>query len=42
MRENYIGSGLSSEPKKQKLFTDYELHEGWIEICKNEKKNLIK
>lgn len=28
--------------KKQKLFSDFELHEGWIETCRNEKRSLIK
>ena len=33
---------MSNTNKKEKLLTEYELHEGWIEICKNEKKNLVK
>ncbi|CDW78627.1 UNKNOWN [Stylonychia lemnae] len=31
-----------SSPKKQKLFSDFELHEGWIETCRNEKRSLIR
>ena len=27
--------------KKQKLHTDFELHEGWIETCRNEKRSYI-
>lgn len=35
-------NGEQSPYKKQKLFSDFELHQGWVELCKNEKRAIIK